>query len=361
MPPVYKPTPKTILEARKTEFTDAIEPVDQSKRPKLEYVPKSVNYSDQNTPTYTPSTVENPTDGYVPEPHVSLQQVHIESALEKTVVEEHSNGNKSSMDEPKCHNEGSKMKSSGSSSRHKSSSSSKKSSRDRDKHHSSRSGSSSKEPSSSTHKSVDKRSSKHSSSSRRHHSSSSSRSKDTHTSSGSSRSKSKHRERPKDKESKHSSSSSRPKERPEDQSSSTNKEHASDGGTITDDDLANLSYDEDDIEAQCRLIFEEYNAQCAKSQTIPSTSNQTDSFDNETKIDPVAEKYANTGIKSRAAHANADNVERPVRPIAINHEQSAMQVRMKNFINLTIVYFIIIFFHLRPCSKDKNLFVDNLN
>lgn len=71
------------------------------------------------------------------------------------------------------------------------------------------------------------------------------------------------------------------------------------------------------------MIFEEYNA---PTQNVPSTSTQSDSSGNEAKIDPVAEKYVNTGIKPRTAHENADSVERPVQPKATNHVQNAMQV-----------------------------------
>lgn len=378
LPPiVYKPTPKAILDARKStnvETTTAApssassSEAPKSKRPKHEYVPKSKSSSKQNnlqdTPTYTPSSLiaqlsDDLGDSYVPKTTglavVESFKEHIEQKNNDPIQEisdgGQTNGNKSALSESKQGKTGKEDESSPkhrhhkSSRTHSSSSSSKKLSRDRDKHRSSTSSrsdrSSSKEPS--AHKasrSISSIKSPSSSSKHTYHSSShrssksSSRTEDKHTSS---RSKSKHRDRSKDRESssksRHRSSRSKDHHRSDRKCSSSSSKTVSigqdDDNSASNEvsyDVGNISYDEDDeddVEAQCRMIFEEYTPdEAAKLKNAASST----STGNDLEGDPVADKYENSGMKKRVAYENADRVERPTQAKATNHVQNAMQV-----------------------------------
>lgn len=388
-PVVYKPTPKAVLDARKVggsnsaesapaattstvstvstaSITSSSDEPEQKRRRVLEYVPKATASSEEEaTPTYTPSAIvneplaDNSTDGYAPEESTISGDENVKAAENKEIVEEATNGNKSLVNDSKPTDDGSKKESSSSSRHHKSSRShSSSSSRSKkssgDKHRSSTSSRSSRSSSKEPSKSGDKDSSiKPSSSSTKHssHSSSSHRSssnksgssgsKDKHSSSSSS--KSRHRDRSKDKDSssksKHSSSSSssrskdhhRSDRKPSSSSSSSSKitQKKHDDDSIAADvayELANVSFDEDedDVEAQCRLIFAEYTPD-EVTATAPAPSTAVSSSAD--VIDPIAEKYENSGInKKRVAYDNADRIDRPTQPKVTNHVQNAMQV-----------------------------------
>lgn len=309
--PVYIPTPKHILEAKKSNGSTKLNP--PAKRPKLEYVPKAITNQNEPIPTYIPSSVPNPTAEYEPAPIFAADNPisdecttlntsddianllteltsepitnnvnHIEIASDTTkdsidVVEKKSkeNNHKSSS-------------SSSSSSKHRHHSSSHKSS-----HSERKSSSSSSKSSSSTHKSS-------------HHSSSR---------------KSKHSDKDKDKDkdkSKHSSKSSKEgrhksEHRSKSSSSSSSSRHHSsshsDKNTYSSNnnkDCINSSVvyetesEEDDIEAQCRMIFDEFDASTVEIQPNDMPNNTS------TEEDETSTKFEDVTKKKRVAHDNAD-------------------------------------------------------
>lgn len=233
-----------------------------------------------------------------------------------------------------------KDKSHSSSSRHKSSrshsnsssrrSSHSSSSKDKRSSRSSRSSSKEAHKSSSNHKSsASKHSSSHSSSSKsgstsKHsdkakdrHSSSSSRSKDESSKSRHDRSKS---ERSKDRHKSSSSSSKR--------SSKDTEKEAPPAPEIDESLFLDESdFEEDDLEVQCRMIFEGYTpgptgqpAPVAAAVAAPPSITSTE--------ESLA-KYDDAAKRKRVAHENAERVERPTQHKATNHVQSALQVGYK--------------------------------
>lgn len=174
--------------------------------------------------------------------------------------------------------------------------------------------------SSSKHRSSSSSSKKPSSSSKHHHKSSSSR-RDSSSSSSSHRHKSSKSSRHESTKSSHksSSSSSRHKE------SSSNKKHRSDKDkdkkkeeekkkkepSPTLDMEVMLPSSDDDIEEQCRQIFDDYKA--VETVQLPQPTKPTESDDEPTVVD-----------KKRQAHGNATSVVRQQPMIKQNHMQSAM-------------------------------------
>lgn len=86
-----------------------------------------------------------------------------------------------------------------------------------------------------------------------------------------------------------------------------------------------MESDEDDVEAQCRMIFEEYEPKEISADEMNGTTSKPDdneksSIENETALG-----------KKRLAHENAD---RPIIPFkkSVNHAQNAMQVSQKKYI-----------------------------
>lgn len=78
--------------------------------------------------------------------------------------------------------------------------------------------------------------------------------------------------------------------------------------------------EEDDVEAQCRLIFEEY-----KPEKNESNGNDEHTQD---EINDDAAQADDASKKKRVAHENADKQNKPIAPFkkTANHVQNAMQV-----------------------------------
>lgn len=226
---------------------DQVEPEESPKKqskPKLEYLPLPV----LPVATYTPTTITKPTNSYVPQepPPVS----YVPSKIEETLTSKEPT---EPIEEQKVEKK--------SSSRHSSSSSHKKSSHK------------------SSHKSSSHKSSRHKSSS--HHKSSSS-------SSPSASSRHKHKSKSRDKE------------------SDSKKRKVIEEKTeipVSDEEL-----DEDDIEEQCRMIFDNYQpVKQEEPQQAPKTAD----------IDP------NFDVKKRQAHENASTIQKPL-TMRHNHVQTAL-------------------------------------
>lgn len=351
--PVYVPTPKHILaKARKENGSTAIaaapialtEPV--KKRPKLEYVPRSKHPVDiaSTALKYVPWKFPSPSDEYVPSTDLKETDdlTGIENELISTNETTQSNDEKVGMSEAaapidveksiesngSAKRSGSKEKSS---SRHGSSSKSSHSTHHSDRHkHSSSSSKSSHRSSSSSHK-------KSSSSS--------------HSSSSTSRGKSKYSDKEKDKDKdKDRSSSKESKEKngdkkPTSSSSSSHRrssshkstrhrssssEHKSKSDSASKNETINtdaLMYEtdleEDDVEAQCRMIFEEFDPETV----TPSTDSESAAHPNKDEsYDPMA-KYDDCGKRKRVAYENADSQHKPMKPFSqsTNHVQNALQ------------------------------------
>lgn len=250
--PVYHATPIA---------KDQNEHVEEKKRskPKLEYLPLPIK-------AYIPTAINNKRDSYTPEV-TSNQVAHVSYIPSKIQDPE---------EEPKkVEEKKSEYKSS------RSSSSSHKKSSSKDRHRSS----SNSHRSSSSHKSSS--SSRHKSSSHHHKSSSSSNGhKHKH--------KSKERDRSKEKESKKRKTEEKPEEI-----------------EPLDDLPSDVDMDDDDIEAQCRMIFENYEPEEQIEIKQPTKSTATD-----TSV------IAEVG-KKRQAHENANSIQKPV-TVRQNHSQTAM-------------------------------------
>lgn len=360
--PVYIPTPKHILEARKasstttttaaatTTTTTIKERSDGSarKKPKLEYVPKAISNNSGPVPTYIPSSVRNTSiDEYEP-----VNTANDETVI-RTNIEADSNGDDISglltellsdeVTNNQIYTDGMTNESADSKdSKEKSKENSHKSSSSRHRHHSSSHKSSRSEKSHPDRKSST--SSSRSSSSTMHKSS-------HHSSSSSSSRKSKHSDKEKDisskekdkhstkssKESKHrssehrskSSSSSSSSRRHSSSSHSDKKTHSSNNNSSSlKEDCINESMvyesesDEDDVEAQCRMIFEEFDPSTIeiKPDDMPHDVSSPDQESNG--------KMEDAAKKKRIAH---ENVNRQVRSSEsfvkkANHVQNAMQV-----------------------------------
>lgn len=356
VPPVYVPTPKHILEARKengpktTVTTAAIVSLEPTKkRPRLEYVPRSKHPVDNAlpAPTYVPSAISSPSDEYVPanesnetddltgiaselistnETTQNLNEVSNESKC--AVLPEISTGsNETSMrtesEEKSSSRRGSNSKSSSHSSHHS----------DRHKH-----GSSS---SKSSHRST---SSSHKKSTSSHSSSSSSRSKSKY----SDKDKEKDKEKGKDKdrssskdgkkkdeerngEKKSSSSQHRSSSHKRSRHRSSSSERKTKGESASSKEKCNLNalmyetdLEEDDVEAQCRMIFEEFDPETVP----PSDADSTAPTGTDETHDPMA-KYDDSAKRKRVAYENAESQHKPSKSSkpSTNHVQNAMKVR----------------------------------
>lgn len=305
----------------------------------MEYVPKAITNNSAPIPTYTPSPVPNTLcDEYDPS-NVSNVFGHDDAIsnnidgdsngddisgllteLSSEQITKSENNTENMIDNSKVFNEltdskGSKEnhhKSSSSSSRHRHHSSDSSNNKDR------KSSRSSSKSSSSTHKS----SSHHSS----HKSKHSDKSKDKERSRHSKSSKDS-----KSKSSKSSSSSSSSRHHSDKKTHSTNNSNYSEKEDCINSSVINdTDSEDDDVEAQCRIIFEEFDPSTIE-KTCVDTSNglslssaEEDGNDSSTKIDDVTKK-------KRVAHENANN---QVNPITLfkskpNHTKNAMQVLIK--------------------------------
>lgn len=335
--PVYIPTPKHILEARKANGSSSTEAHPASKKPRLEYIPKAITNNSEPIPTYIPSSVPNEAsnDEYEPSPVYGISNAiegdaipnvlgndlngdDISGLLTELSSEEitnHKNDLEKSKEttdlkESKDHKskENSHKTSSSSSSRHR--------------HHSS---------SSSTHKS-----------SHSNRKSSSRSSSSTHRSSHHSARKSKHSDKDKvkekskqssksSKESRHtkseyrskSSSSSSSSSRHHPSSHSDKKTHNSNNDKTKDCKNSSVVYEmdseEDDVEAQCRMIFEEFD---------PSTlDNKQDEMPNGSATS-AEEEVDDITKKKWVAHENADKQIKSIAPFRkkTDHVKNALQV-----------------------------------
>lgn len=351
--PIYVPTPKHILEARK-ENNNTSEP--NKKKPKLEYVPKSKTPLDTSQiPTYIPSPMiralsDNECDHketYYP------TDIYSESSQPVNVADNKYSDNKNEdilveNNESKIQNDMKFESSSIKLHRHSSSSSKSSNSRSHSGSHSSRH----KDKHSSSSK---ESSSHHRSSNSSHKSSSSSKLSNHHSHSSSSSSKTKHSDKSKEKQtekdgkdahhssSKHKSSRHKGDEKKKlsKSSSSSSKSHNSSSkkdqnstgksssgngehiDTFVDEDKLQYDFDsdEDDVEAQCRMIFEEFDP----TSVAKEDEQETDSSE---KTDSSNAKYDNFNAKKRVAYENADKQHKPLATFnrKSNHVSNAMQV-----------------------------------
>ncbi|KAG5671566.1 hypothetical protein PVAND_001759 [Polypedilum vanderplanki] len=280
--PVYHATPITP----KPEESNNI-----AKKPKLEYLPIPIK---KTVATYTPAAVKND-DTYDPNTNqVNETVAYVASKIEtpnETSSEKESEEKSKNSDEK----DEKKNKSSSSSSRHRSH----KSSSHRDSNSSS---------SSSSHK--------HKSSKDRHKSSSSSKSNSKdHKSSHKhkSRDKDKHGHRDKDKSNEKHRDKERKKEKEQKKNESKEVEEIPEIPILHD-----LSEDdEDDIEDQCRMIFESYEPSQEPTNVptyTPSTSKNPEESDDQIY-----------GGKKRQAYENASKIVKTAPVIRQNHSQTALQ------------------------------------
>lgn len=359
--PVYIPTPKHLLEARKANGSSRSDECSASKRPKLEYVPKAITNNSTPIPTYVPSSVPSTTnDEYEPSTvcaknavlndneadsngddimglltELSSEQItNNENQGNCMTIESKASKNLSDLEEPKEQkSKENSHKSSSSSSRHRHHSH--KSS------HSDRKGSSSSKSSSSTHKS-----SHHSSS---HKSKHSDKDKDKHLDKDKDRDKAKSRHSSKSskdtkhKSSEHRSKSSSSSRRHSSSHHSEKKTHSSNSNSsnkpedcITNSIAYETESEDDDVEAQCRLIFEEFDPSTIETKT-DETLNGLSSPSAEDEGNDASNKIDDTTKKKRVAHDNAD---KHVKSIATfrrhsDHVKNAMQVRHSCLKNLS--------------------------
>lgn len=315
----------------------------------MEYVPKAINNHSEPIPTYIPSSVPNQTsnDEYEPSPVFSKEDVienpidvdlnadDISGLLTELSSEQITNNENHTVNVPNDSEQTIDLKGSqhhkSKENSHRSLSSSSSSSRHR--HHSS----------SSTHKSShsDRKSSSRSSGSTHkssHHSSSSSsrkskhsdrdrdKEKSVHTSSSKSSKESRHKNEHRSKSSSSSSSSSR---HHSSSGHSNQKTHNSNNNNKTKDcQNSSVIYEtdseEDDVEAQCRIIFEEFDPstlECKQDEMPNGSATSTEEDDSTSKVDDVTKK-------KRVAHENADNQNKPITTIKrhTNHVTNALQV-----------------------------------
>lgn len=358
--PVYIPTPKHILEARRANGSNTDEG-SARKKPKLEYVPKARTINHEPIPTYIPSSLNSTTN--VETSNLEYEPTAASTRNNKNVLAssmgEDSNGDdisglltelsteqitndentldtngvlKESTDRDEVNemkesqeskSKENRHKSSSSSSRHRHHSSSHKSS------HSERKGSSSSRSSSSSH-----RSSHHSSRKSKHSDKDKEKeidkeSKDNKQSSKPSSSKDKHRSSEHRSSSKSSSSSRHHSSSHSDRRSHSNNNNSSKKEEDCKSELVNYESDDDgddDVEAQCRLIFDEFDPSTIENQSnemadeLLSTKDESD--DASTRIDDAMKR-------KRVAYENADKQVKSITSFRRNadHVKSAMQVR----------------------------------
>lgn len=282
--PIFKPTATyTATVIKKKEDSNSYVPLDGETKPSsVTYVPTKI-HSTSEPVVKSEKVAEDPATNYTNgndshSSHENGLKVNSETKVKEIKID-HSQKVESTE----------KKDSKSSSKHHRSSSSSKKSS----KHHKSSRHDSHKDSSSRSHK---HKSSRHKSSSRL----------------GSSRDKS-------------SSSSRKHRESSCEQNQEKNKKSGKDKDeekkekVIADSMAPNLeetllTSDEDDIEEQCRQIFEDYKPdESLETPTPPKRPKTTESEDEPQVAD-----------KKRQAHENAANVIRPTSHVKPNHSQSAM-------------------------------------
>ncbi|KAL7026319.1 hypothetical protein ACKWTF_013852 [Chironomus riparius] len=282
------------------------DPVVSNNSSSISYIPSKIDEikNDENKETI----IEKMEVGNEPVIKVSNNEENVESKSSNISSKHHSSSSlkKSSKDHHKSSHKSSHKDSKSSSSSHRHKSSHKSSSRD--KSSSDRDKSSSDKDKTSSHR--DKSSSKHeksSSSSSKHKSSSSSRHKSSTSSSSRHKSSHKdHKDKVKDKDEK--KDRKRKAEEPEIQSIVENVDVP-----VSDDDA-------DDIEDQCRMIFESYEAPATSSKEIIQPQKPPQQDQNE---------ELHFEAKKRQAHDNAVNVNRPTQGTRQNHVQSAMLTAQK--------------------------------
>lgn len=368
--PIYIPTPKHILEARKVSNEVNAEESPVNKKPKLEYVPEAKTPFNNlyPVPTYIPSVVTNAASCTDDNQKFSdlnnvngngingndvvadtddiaglLSELSAEHTEDTQSIEQHNEIQPVAKNEGKCAANDEENKAS----ENKTNEASDTSSTSKHRRHSSVSTSSSRSHGSRSDKKGDHDKSS-SSSSRRHSSKDSSTnhkssSRSSHKSSKSSsshhsRSKSKHRDKSKEKSgeksrsssskssSRHQSSKGHPKS-----SSSSSHKHKEEKSTSSKDCTKDMPInyetdsEEDDVEAQCRKIFEGFDPSTIEQTEIPidnhTTNNQYDSDDG------AAEDASK---KKRVAHENAERQIKslPTFKRTANHVQNAMQVNL---------------------------------
>lgn len=359
--PVYVPTPKYLLEACQINGSSETERI--KKKPKLEYVPKSKNpiQSSYERLTYIPSAIKNSAtteNNLILEFNSSFDiddisgmtnELYSESTQSETKAGEHDNHTiikENSKDLNSCKD---KDKSSSSSSRHHRHSNGSKSysSRSSDRHKDG-------------HKSSSRSSKKSSKSSHRTHSSSSNKSKSDYSNKSRKIEKSKKADErlssgtksPDDKLKERKSSSTKQQrislsqDTGRESSNSSKTKHIDSTKTKMDDSyhlnelLNEMSSEEDDVEAQCRMIFDEFDT----STVAGNESSLRPTLTKDESGDPLS-KYNDVAKKKRVAYENADNHSKPLDASIknLNHVQSAMQVILRNVVKHKISDFILIF------------------
>lgn len=330
--PVYIPTPKHILEARKVNGTTTVnDECSVRKKPKLEYVPKAITNHNEPIPTYIPSALSSTSN--VDAMHSEYEPTHPSTVNNQNVymntIDLDQNGDditglltelsneQTSHDEKiigkpnvenfsKTLNEDNERSSKENSHRTSSSSSS------RHRHHSSsyKSSHSSSRSSSSSHRSS------HNSSRKKKHSD-----KDKHRDKDKDSNESRRHRNKLSSTHRHKSSEHSDKKLRSNNNSSSKKEE--DEGD--DCDTNSMIYDADsgdDIEQQCRMIFEQFDP-----STIEKQSNEMP--DELLQVKDVTDSVTDeTAKKKRVAHENADKLIKPIVPIknTANHMRNAMQV-----------------------------------
>lgn len=329
--PVYIPTPKHILEARKvngSNTTNDESPVVR-KKPKLEYVPKAITNHNEPIPTYIPSSLNNTSN--VEAAHLEYEPTHPSTVNNRNVfinnIDVDQNGDDitglltelsnertshdgiSAIKKPNEENSSKTLnEENGRSLKENSHRSSSSSSSSRHRHHSSsyKSTHSSSRSSSSSHRSS------HNSSRKKKHSD-----------------KDKHRDKDRDSKEikKHwSKSSSTHKHKSSEHSdrklhSNNNRSSKKEENEADDCDTNSVIYDADsgdDIEQQCRMIFEQFDATTIEKQSVEPL-----------QVKDVSDSVIDdTAKKKRVAHENADKLTKSIAPIKKNenHLRNAMQV-----------------------------------
>lgn len=187
----------------------------------------------------------------------------------------------------------------------------------------------------------DKKDEKKSTSSHHRHSSSSSSSRSKHHKRSrerdeSSSSSSKHRHKTSSSSSSHHKSSrhksSRSSSRKDEKKSSSRDKNDEKPKIETKIEVETTLSDEEDIEEQCRMIFETYEPP-TETEKLPESSKSSDNDENPTTTTSAFEK-------KRFAHENAASVARPTTNLKPNHTQSALtmaqqrqDLAMKNALN----------------------------
>lgn len=341
--PVYIPTPKHILEARKSNGSGTTEECPPSKKPKLEYVPKAISNNSEPIPTYIPSSVPTSNDEYEPSPVFGKEDTtpntiegdlndDISGLLTELSSEQITNNenrtenvpnDSKQVEETNDLKESKEQKSKENS--HKSSSSS------RHRHHSSSSSSTHKSSHSNRKSSSRSSSSTHKSSSSSHHSSRKSKHSDKD------KEKSRHSSKSSSKESRHksehrskSSSSSSSSSRHHSSNHSDKKIHNSNNNNKTKNCIqSSVVYEtdseEDDVEAQCRMIFEEFDPSTLENKHDEMPNDSATSAEED---DSSSSKVDDVTKKKRLAHENADKQIKSITPFKRNadHVKNALQV-----------------------------------